>query len=59
MAAVDKENHEEIFRSNRLRNKTAPEIQEEYITQVSEEIDVRVSMKLPQEFTVDIAVWFQ
>ena len=50
LAALNKENCEERPRSNLAQNSAAPRSQEDYITQVSEEIDGRVTKKLSQEF---------
>ena len=51
LAALNKENCEEHPRSNLAQNTTAPRSQEDYITQVSEEIEGRVTKKLSQEFS--------
>ena len=51
LAALNKENCEEHRRSNLAQNSTAPRSQEDYITQVSEEIEGRVTKKLSQEFS--------
>ena len=51
LAALNKENCEEHFRSNLAQNSTAPRSHEDYITQVSEEIEGRVTKKLSQEFS--------
>ena len=51
LAALNKENCEEHPRSNLAQNSTAPRPQEDYITQVSEEIEGRVTKKLSQEFS--------
>ena len=51
LAALNKENCEEHPRSNLAQNSTAPRSQEDYITQVSEEIEGRVNKKLSQEFS--------
>ena len=50
LAALNKENCEEHPRSNLAENSIAPRSQEDYITQVYEEIDGRVTKKLSQEF---------
>ena len=50
LAAVNKENCEEHPRSNLPQLLIAPRSQEDYITQVSEEIEGRVNKKLSQEF---------
>ena len=49
MAALNKENCEEYPRSNLASNSNVPRSQEDYITQVSEEIEGRVTKKLSQE----------
>ena len=51
LAALDKENCEEHPRGNVARNSNVPRSQEDYITQVSEEIEGRVTKKLSQEFS--------
>ena len=51
MAAWNKENCEEHLRSNLASNSNVPRSQEDYITQVSEEIEGRVIKKLSQEFS--------
>ena len=51
LAALNKENCEEHPRSNLIQNSAAPRSQEDYITQVSEEIEGRVTKKLSQEFS--------
>ena len=51
LAALNKENCEEHPKSNLAQNSTAPGSQEDYITQVSEDIDGRVTKKLSQEFS--------
>ena len=51
LAALNKENCEEHPRNNLAQNSTAPRSQEDYITQVSEEIEERVNKKLSQEFS--------
>ena len=50
LAAVTSETQEENLRNGQSRNTSVPRIHEEYITQVSEEIEGRVSKKLSQEF---------
>ena len=50
-AALNKENCEEHPRSNLAQNSNVPTPQEDYITQVSEEIEGRVSKKLSQDFS--------
>ena len=51
LAALNKENCEEHPRSKSAQNSDAPRSQEDYITQVSEEIEGRVTKKLSQEFS--------
>ena len=51
LAALIKENCEEHPRSNLAQNSSAPRSQEEYITQVSEEIEGRVTKRLSKEFS--------
>ena len=51
LAALNKENCEEHPRSNSGQNSNAPRSQEDYITQVSEEIEGRVSKRLSKEFS--------
>ena len=51
LEALNKENCEEHPRSNLAQNSNVPRSQEDYITQVSEEIEGRVTKKLSQEFT--------
>ena len=51
LAAVTRESQEENPRNGQSRNTSVPRINEEYITQVYEEIEGRVSKKLPQEFS--------
>ena len=48
---MNKENCEEHPRSNLASNSNVPRSQEDYITQVSEEIEGRVTKKLSQEFS--------
>ena len=50
LAALNKENCEEHPRSNLAQNSNVPRSQEDYITQVYEEIEGRVAKKLSQEF---------
>ena len=50
LAAVTRETQEEHPRNGQSRNTSVPRIDEEYITQVSEEIEGRVTEKLSQEF---------
>ena len=51
LAALNKESCEEHPRSNLAQNSTGPRSQEDYITQVPEEIEGRVTKKLSQEFS--------
>ena len=51
LAAVTRETQEENPRNGQSRNTSVPRINEEYNTQVSEEIEGRVSKKLSQEFS--------
>ena len=51
LAALNKENCEEHPRSNLAQKSNVPRSQEDYITQVSEEIEVGVRKKLSQEFS--------
>ena len=51
LAALSKENCEEHPRSTLAQTSAAPRSQEDYITQVSEEIEGRVTKKLSQEFS--------
>ena len=51
LAALNKENCEELPRRNLAQNSNVPRSQEDYITQVSEEIEWRVTKKLSQEFS--------
>ena len=51
LAAVSRETQEENPRNGQSRNTSVPRINEEFITQVSEEIEGRVSKKLSQEFS--------
>ena len=51
LAALNKENCEEHPRSNLVQNSNVSRSQEDYITQVSEEIEARVTKKLSQEFS--------
>ena len=50
LAAVTRETQEEHPRNGQWRNTPVPRINEEYITQVSEEIEDRITKKLSQEF---------
>ena len=51
LAGLNKKNNEEHPRSNLARDTIVPGAQEDYITQVSEEIEGKVTRKLPQEFS--------
>ena len=51
LAALNKENCEERPGSNLAQNSNAPRSQEDYITQVSEEIEGRVTERLSKEFS--------
>ena len=51
LAAVTRQIQEEHPRNGQSRNTSVPRIKEEYITQVSEEIEGRVTKKLSQEFS--------
>ena len=51
LTTLNKENCEEHPRSNLAQNSNVPRSQEDYITQVSEEIEVRVTKKLSQKFS--------
>ena len=51
LAALSKENYEEHPRSNLAQDSIAPRSQEDYITQVSEEIEDRVTKELSKEFS--------
>ena len=51
LAALNKENCEEYPRSNLAQNSNAPRSQEDYITQVSKEIEGRVTKRLSKEFS--------
>ena len=51
LAALNKENCEEHPKSNMAQSSNVPRTQEDYITQVSEEIERRVTKKLSQEFS--------
>ena len=51
LAVLNKENCEEPLRSKLAQNSNAPRSQEDYITQVSEEIEGRVTKKFSQEFS--------
>ena len=51
LAALKKENCEEHPRRDLAQNPNAPILQEDYITQVSEEIEGRVTERLSKEFS--------
>ena len=51
LAAVTRETQEEHPRNGQSQNTSVPRINEEYITQVSEEIEGRVTKKLSQEYS--------
>ena len=51
LAAVTRETQEENPRNGQPRNTSVPRINEEYITQLSEKIEGRVTKKLSQEFS--------
>ena len=51
LTAVTREIQEENPRNGQSRNTSVPRINEEYIAQLSEEIESRVSKKLSQEFS--------
>ena len=51
LAALNKENCEEHPRSNLAQKSSAPRSQEDFITQVSEEIEERVTKRLSKEFS--------
>ena len=51
LAALNKENCEENPRSNLAQNSNAPRWQEDYITQISEKIEGRVTKRLSKEFS--------
>ena len=51
LAALNKENCEEHPRSKLAQNSNAPRSQEEYITQVSDEIEERVTKRLSKDFS--------
>ena len=52
LAAVTRETEEEHARNGQSRNTSLPRINEEYMTQVSEEIEGGVTKKLSQEFSM-------
>ena len=51
LAALNKENCEENPKSNMAQNPGATRSQEDYITQISEEIEGRVTKRLSKEFS--------
>ena len=51
LAILNKENCEEHPRSSLTQNSNVPRSLEDYITQVSEEVEGRVTEKLSQEFS--------
>ena len=51
LAALNKENCEEHPRSNLAQNSNDPRSQEDYINQVSEEIEGRVTKRLSKQFS--------
>ena len=51
LAAITRETQEENPRNGQSRNTSVPRINGEYITQLSGEIEGRVSKKLSQEFS--------
>ena len=51
LAALNKENCEEHLRSNLAQNSSAPRSQGDYITQVSEEMEGKVTKRLSKEFS--------
>ena len=51
LAAVTRDTQEEHPRNGQSRNTSVPKINVEYITQVSDEIEGRVTKKLSQEFS--------
>ena len=51
LAALNKENCEEHPRSNLAQNSNAPRSQEDYIIQISEEVEGRVTKRLSKEFS--------
>ena len=50
LTAFNRDNHEDCSRSNQLRKTIVPRVQGEYITQLSEEIEGRMTKKLSKEF---------
>ena len=51
LAALNEENCEEHPRSSLAQNSNAPRLQEDYITQIFEEIEGRVTKRLSKEFS--------
>ena len=51
LAAVTREIQEDNPRNGQSRNTSVPRINEEYVTQLSEEIEGRVTKKLSQEYS--------
>ena len=51
LAAVTRETHAENPRNGQSRNTSVPRINEDYITQLSEEIEGRLTKKLSQEYS--------
>ena len=51
MAALNKETCEEFPRSNMAQYSNVPKSQEEYITQISEEFERKITKNLSQEFS--------
>ena len=51
LAAIPREAQEDLLRNGQSWNTSTPQFNEEYIAQVSEQIEVRVTKKLSQEFS--------
>ena len=51
LAAINRETHGEYPRKNQARYSNSPGMQQDYFTQVSEEIECRMTNKLSQEFS--------
>ena len=51
LAALNKENREQHLRSNLTQNSKFPRSEDEYITQISEEIEGRITEKLSREIS--------
>ena len=51
LAAVTREIQDENPRNGQSRNTSVPRINEDYLTQLSEEIEGRITKKLSQEFS--------